>query len=962
MKMAHLLFKIDSTGSMGQWISALNQSLPSIIKSMAMTNIFEKIGIIVYHDYDMPEKKLCRFSGFCDSTNPTQVNSLQKFSSGLKPEGGAGAPECVKTCLFKISEIIKTVKGKTYIIHLTDAPPHEVKRLDNEGTKEQKKLGDKFDWIKLVDSFLTSNQNVRYMCLTTCVHSFYCYLAQRTGGDVYKLNGYINKENITNELTEVFNGFTGIDIQSSTGRRWFIKNTQFTDEKILSNEVCYLSPGVTTPCAELMGSLTNSVNRMRKDEVFVEHIISEFELLIKTDLMAFTISPVLGKMWREFCKRRSDARRDELIELFQKGKNRLPDKQKAIMEEWLKESYNSTAEINEDIKTFVENNDVMGLLRFVPENEELCAQKVVQLLASGCRKSTTLIRAILSRMYVDKNYKLEKKVYEDDVPLPERSIPLNLSLHRFFELIMHTVAPGTKLTRRYSAMLACHAIQCGCVLKESAEKYLASIKGKWINWKRRNDGTPEVPESWSRQFLDLILHKDCQTYLTETELQDAKRFRKISSLLTFYYNVEVTVKMIEPTSVDTKYPDHMIKCKDCKYERPLSLIDTDGICGYCKDDTSSMVEKINYVQVRCYSCGSIYSRNSDVTVPGYSKCHGCRWTSTPSPACECNGCRLKFVKWFETSKGLPDGKCGGCATNMKPRLLKYKEFPTLIHQLFGNYFKDLCQALGFKVASTFQPNCALYDAVLHITEEPGLSLVSVPTNVLFRDNPIQNVEELWNYTLEVMKGKSVILPECSVCLELLPPSELVRACGRKGCEQRVCNNCSQSWYGKNTVGCLIYQRATMCQFCSRLPNPQLLGRVNRNLIDLVYSIAQNELDPDKYYAWCIKCFKQSEIGERACAVVAPNIQNHVCKTCKPIKEIKVLTKECPKCTVATDKSGGCNHIHCSSCNTHWCWECGQDCKTSSATYDHMRSEHGRIYEDEAPHHEYYDGDEYDDDY
>ncbi len=33
------------------------------------------------------------------------------------------------------------------------------------------------------------------------------------------------------------------------------------------------------------------------------------------------------------------------------------------------------------------------------------------------------------------------------------------------------------------------------------------------------------------------------------------------------------------------------------------------------------------------------------------------------------------------------------------------------------------------------------------------------------------------------------------------------------------------------------------------------------------------------------------------------------------------TKGCPKCTVAVEKNGGCNHMTCRQCGYEWCWMC-----------------------------------------
>ncbi|TGZ73648.1 hypothetical protein CRM22_001383 [Opisthorchis felineus] len=42
--------------------------------------------------------------------------------------------------------------------------------------------------------------------------------------------------------------------------------------------------------------------------------------------------------------------------------------------------------------------------------------------------------------------------------------------------------------------------------------------------------------------------------------------------------------------------------------------------------------------------------------------------------------------------------------------------------------------------------------------------------------------------------------------------------------------------------------------------------------------------------------------------------NILVKTCRP----------CPKCKSPTEKSGGCNHMHCSVCSTDWCWICCEE--------------------------------------
>lgn len=40
--------------------------------------------------------------------------------------------------------------------------------------------------------------------------------------------------------------------------------------------------------------------------------------------------------------------------------------------------------------------------------------------------------------------------------------------------------------------------------------------------------------------------------------------------------------------------------------------------------------------------------------------------------------------------------------------------------------------------------------------------------------------------------------------------------------------------------------------------------------------------------------------------------------------IEQNTSTCPTCEFKTEKSGGCNHITCINCFTHYCYLCGEN--------------------------------------
>jgi hypothetical protein len=118
-------------------------------------------------------------------------------------------------------------------------------------------------------------------------------------------------------------------------------------------------------------------------------------------------------------------------------------------------------------------------------------------------------------------------------------------------------------------------------------------------------------------------------------------------------------------------------------------------------------------------------------------------------------------------------------------------------------------------------------------------------------------------------------------------------------------------------------------------------------------------DPHNIYASCEKCFFVKPVVARECARAIPDIKNWKCEDCASHSTPSVLdsatdynqnTKNCPSCSFATEKNGGCNHITC-ICNTHWCWSCGQNSDddngvfNSGNIYDHMANCQGIFSDD-----------------
>ena len=957
-----LMFLIDSTGSMGQWIKALNSSLPLLVRSIALTNVFDDISIMTYRDYDFDEDKICSFSGFYDCSDLDGVDQLQKFSELILANGGGGGPEAWKTALMKIIDI--NYKGYLYIIHLTDAVPHANNNINREGQKEKIKLGTKFDYVNLYNYFTSQIKNFNYMCLTSSPHPFYCHFAHESNGFVYHLNNAPTSVDIRRSISHMLNTLLGLNnsVMIANYKCIDYQSACVNKEDDLYNLTIHQVPELPLKDPILGNVLLNTIDKMKSSEKFRERVILEFEKIIELDLLALTVSPILGKLWREFCKSRNDPRRDKMISLLKKYKKKLSNDDALVIDEWLTESYNSEMEINDKLCKFMMENEIHGLVRFIPESSTLVSRKIVQLLASTSKKDTQYIRELLARLIIDEKYKYEKinvssTINDEKVPLhmlPTNSIPLNLPISDFFKLLMHTVAPSTILTTRYAAILSLHIIQCDNILSQYAHIFLEKIKGKWINWTRRTeDNIPKIPECFSTHFLNLILDEKLHFALTEDEIEQAFYYKSVSDLLKFYHNLEINVKVADSTSIDGFYPDHFMNCKACGIDRPLSLIRADGLCGYeplswTRSNTSMMIETSasnqnpnKYIQVQCYICKSIYARDAQAIVLGRSKCYNCRTGKSPSPHVRCSVCKYNFVQFYKTNNGLPNDKCGACYHGHKSREFQIIEHHVWAHQVFNDCFPLLCKQLGFDIKKSIM-NMPLYNALLWIDKCEPINVAVPQHTVFFREQRVQNVPQLWDHLLKIMSGGEIELPECSVCFESFNPTMLVPACGKKGCSQRVCINCNSNWYGKNKIGCLIYPRATMCQFCCRLPTPKTLEKIDLKLGALAYNKIQ--LDSTMYYGWCKQCQKPHEIAERSCIRESPILTDYECPNCINKNSLLINTKKCPQCSVLIEKISGCNHIQCTLCNTHWCWECGAKSESSEKTYDHMWLEHGRIFD------------------
>jgi len=90
------------------------------------------------------------------------------------------------------------------------------------------------------------------------------------------------------------------------------------------------------------------------------------------------------------------------------------------------------------------------------------------------------------------------------------------------------------------------------------------------------------------------------------------------------------------------------------------------------------------------------------------------------------------------------------------------------------------------------------------------------------------------------------------------------------------------------------------------------------------------------YRFCFTCHNEAH-EPAACERV-----RHWQKKCVDESEtghwVSANTKDCPKCHIAVEKNGGCNHMTCRQCSYEWCWFCLKVWKGHSDYYTCTRYE------------------------
>ncbi|KAE8317126.1 hypothetical protein BDV41DRAFT_526817 [Aspergillus transmontanensis] len=694
------------------------------------------------------------------------------------------------------------------------------------------------------------------------------------------------------------------------------------------------------------------------------------------------------------------------------------DEDRSRMTEWLEVSYDYSGDVEELINsvpeaerfpcvcldptlTFKHTNPIADL-RGQQETADITKFTRAELLEIG-RSCEPNILCRLGRVLTQLTY------IESPADMPEHlaimthrevpRIPMALAKdeynRRFWEILLHIVVPGTMLSSRPASILAALSLKLGITpLISAAEIEVLAMRDKWNNI--------EVPETWTVSCLSLLLDADRKYQqrqaleqamddagevaaavikpLTLLKPSDRELFEKLIAYRFLELNLHTTVTaQIAWRPEKTTLPiGPLVTCRTCQYPRSVTMMGRDEQCGMClsgfpeaygatKEDT----EQTPMTWVECYTptCRAQYVVYDVGELRVRPKCHYCRArnASKPTkdaqhplhdaPCVECHRCLSRII-WPEPYRPAnvseADFVCPACTAGRQTVVNE----ETSAEQLAGE------NTLSWLIEDSLQPdghvfsNRSVYDTVSTVGPDNFVSRITLfpvsNPHLTVRGKLIQNSQTIISELQSFVSRHRSARAACSLCFSNFHPTALSSACGRQGCQERICKDCLSHWYGLNTAGRMINTAALACPFCRRFPSAKTLAKHDMGIHAVAHLQAAIEDRGTWIYAWCQACATAKPYLERVCAQGTPaEVTSWCCEDCFiPQNNHGSVPQNsrarlCPGCGVMTEKISGCGHIECEveGCLTHWCYFCG-DKFEEDAIYTHMNEAHGTIYDQE----------------
>ena len=711
-------------------------------------------------------------------------------------------------------------------------------------------------------------------------------------------------------------------------------------------------------------------------------------------VMALTYNPVMGRLWRLCCERRDDKRLGNMTSMMGKcvTSPALTEDERARLKEWLESSYDWSTEINMQILNVMQANPVQGFfalevcdLAMLPSKKDLRSLATVPMASA-----VAAVQQLLSHVVLYSSTKLQ--ILPVDQDQNQLYLPENMSDRELFAYLSHLIQPGTKFSLRPSALIAIMAHASGVAsLSDRAARFLASVKGEWLPSMAKLDR----PELLSVEFVRFMARTP-KEFLIDEEYEFFQRFNWVWRCRRSG-QAQVVVQQPRAPSLKTVARDYKEKCKQCSYWTSLTLIDcSTGWCGICLWRSKNPAKNtwrppkvhekywtsrhMSYL-TECASCCCVYAvlGPEDISADLPTKCHFCRGRQesckdssfVPPHRCCCK-CGTKWLRpgFINNTDGDSSAMpwfCPACEDDRSDTRVKNLKATTIeIADLISTNPRIVVH-LGFRykaAAFIFPRNgkhehprpLSLYDLATkfrHLIMARPLPHVSPLKSIAWKGKTIINVDSVIEQIKQICHSSS-FMETCMLCYSDKPLERMQSACGY--CENQCCNACLHAWYSHASPGKLFLPTHSVCPFCRKKPSTTIFRKFNRELLAISgggRKRKQVHLRRDTYYAWCLKCYRVQPAAEKRCVRKPPDISEFVCEDCKEVAILKAaktdmllegFVRTCPqsRCQMTLSKAGGCNHMVCPKCGTHFCWECLLIGKSASEVYDHLYRKHGGL--------------------
>lgn len=977
--MKKLLFVIDTTNSMQSAVRALQSSLFQIIPLVRLTRAFSHIGLLAYNDWDetwpFPEKYWPLPKGhrriplrWSEYQPPESFEMLQTFARQLTVRGGGDHPEAANVAAAFIHHLSQSCESKseTIVFWFTDAGPHF------EGYRPDK--------VEYVESFSTHLRSEYAFLDAIQWKRDWFHVSRQLAQDLVQVFVFLDISHVeaafrqsaqgTNIiLSELTNGlcihqpFTNADVLSEvivqsllsllgcSAQRYEVTTFQFQEpmsddmkqtltatgsQRYLAlsryrHAVKVTEQAHTKIQAVTQIDLNHLITLMQQDIEYRDLVLVTFRRFLTPEHVSLLLTNAFfGKLWRMICRFRGHAHFRTLTNQMSRLVEGLPEPLKTNLRQWLVAAYNQMDSIQHLLQTHrgvpTEDEDLV----IVCDDTAKPLTDFKQLLQIG-RKCTP---GSLQRMahLLSGLRQIPRALCSN----PEQCVAWNLPDKIFFTVLPHTLVPGCLFSVRMALILALVAYHSGHkFLQDRAQRFLRAQPGQW--W-------------YKPTFASLAVMQLLQTVPQCLSEQDHHHIVALQTVRNWYINLSAPLSVKVPRVPDPQQwiHDWMVECDTCHQFRSFSLMNTVTQCLVCScnlpvaaKDTTTQSQ-----MVQCHYCHVNYALLQADRLRPKSRpvCFQCHSDRNPGSTTLCTTCLVYFQDPAKLLANRFHSQCRACFDQTR----MYITETTTLADFSRENMEELSRCLQVQAPFASLLNAWTthkhFNPLAHTILPAPQPIPSTEVVLFHRGQVIHNanqvLEQVCRWTLSGQIDKGL----CGACYEEFPRRELMSCCGRRGCSAQTCLKCIRAFYRTTLPGHIVLPSRLLCPFCKAMPPSRFLLKHHAILYRLLSEFPRLfELSDQHWNAWCRCCNRILPAVAKTCAAEQPELTNFVCDPCQLLNQCtSVICKECPRCGVMIEKTMGCNHMECTNCGCHWCFQCSAAFSDPDDVYTHMRQEHGTI--------------------